>query len=230
MKLNSVVVTTIASIFGLLTLAQFGAERPVFAEPQPCVTYQIDGTMSSIEPSSLEQKREAEVFVHFGEKPLVRHQVFVTFAGTLDQILGDPVLLVTDELGRAKVEVPEEAVNVAFMTESPAPENCSASIGVAPEPVIVAATVPVQPSVDGPAGADLSLTYDDIYETTTGLNQGVNLEPVNSAPTPTSDVTVAELAHTGPISRWVLTLSVVIFGAGIGLGMGRGRQVAWGER
>ena len=219
MKLNSVVVTTIASTFGLLTLAQFGAERPVFAEPQPCVTYQIDGTMSSKEPSSLEQKREAEVFVHFGEKPLVRHQVFVTFAGTLDQILGDPVLLVTDELGRAKVEVPEEAVNVAFMTESPAPENCSASIGVAHEPVIVAATVPVQPSVDGPVGLDQGVTYADIYDTASYVNQAGNV-----------DVPTSELAHTGPISRWVLTLSVVIFGAGIGLGMGRGRQAAWGER
>jgi len=216
MKLNSLVVTTIASTFGLLTLAQFGAERPVFAEPQPCVTYQIDGTMSSMGPSSLEQKREAEVFVHFGERPLARHQVFVTFAGTLDQVLGDPVLLVTDELGRATVEVPEEAVNVAFMTESPAPENCSASVGVAHEPVIVAATVPVQPSVDGPVGRDQGVTYADIYDTAPYVSQ-------------TGDVPVSELAHTGPISRWVLTLSVVMFGAGIGLGIGRGRRAAWGK-
>jgi hypothetical protein len=216
MKLNSLVVTTIASTFGLLTLAQFGAERPVFAEPQPCVTYQIDGTMSSMGPSSLEQKREAEVFVHFGERPLARHQVFVTFAGTLDQVLGDPVLLVTDELGRATVEVPEEAVNVAFMTESPAPENCSASVGVAHEPVIVAATVPVQPSVDGPVGRDQGVTYADIYDTAPYVSQ-------------TGDDPVSELAHTGPISRWVLTLSVVMFGAGIGLGIGRGRRAAWGK-
>jgi len=216
MKLNSLVVTTIASTFGLLTLAQFGAERPVLAEPQPCVTYQIDGTMSSMGPSSLEQKREAEVFVHFGERPLARHQVFVTFAGTLDQVLGDPVLLVTDELGRATVEVPEAAVNVAFMTESPAPENCSESIGVAHEPVIVAATVPVQPSVDGPVGRDQGVTYADIYDTAPYVSQ-------------TGDVPVSELAHTGPISRWVLTLSVVMFGAGIGLGIGRGRRAAWGK-
>ena len=122
----------------------------------------------------------------------------------------------TDELGRATVEVPEEAVNVAFMTESPAPENCSASVGVAHEPVIVAATVPVQPSVDGPVGRDQGVTYADIYDTAPYVSQ-------------TGDVPVSELAHTGPISRWVLNLSVVMFGAGIGLGIGRGRRAAWGK-
>ncbi len=219
MKLNSVVVTTIVSICGLLTLAQFGAGQPVLAEPQPCATYQIEGTIDSSEPLSGEQTGEAEVYVHFGEKPLVRHQVFVTFAGALDQMLSEPVLLVTDELGRARVEVPRGAVNVAFMTESPAPENCSASIGEAYEPVIVAATVPVQPSVDGPVGLDQGVTYADIYDTAPYVNQAGNV-----------DVPTSELAHTGPISRWVLTLSVVMFGAGIGLGIGRGRQAAWGER
>jgi hypothetical protein len=43
-------------------------------------------------------------------------------------------------------------------------------------------------------------------------------------------VSAPELARTGPISRWVLTLSVVVFGVGIGLGMGRGRQDAQAER
>lgn len=229
MKLNSLVVTTIASICGLLTLAQMGAERPVLAEPQPCVTYQIEGTIDSTDTTSLdttspEQKRQAEVYVHFGEKPLVRHQVFVTFAGVMDQILGEPVLLVTDELGRATVEVPLGAVNVAFMTESPAPENCSVSIGVEREPVIVAARIPVQPSVDGPVGLDQGVTYDDIYDTVPFVNQtGVNQ-------TGNVDVPAPELAHTGPVSRVVLLVSTVIFAAGIGLGMGRGRQAARAER
>ncbi|MSX77467.1 MAG: hypothetical protein F2738_05455 [Actinobacteria bacterium] len=224
MKLNSLVVTTIASICGLLTLAQMGAERPVLAEPQPCVTYQIEGTIDSTDTTSLdttspEQKRQAEVYVHFGEKPLVRHQVFVTFAGVMDQILGEPVLLVTDELGRATVEVPLGAVNVAFMTESPGPENCSVSIGVEREPVIVAARIPVQPSVDGPVGLDQGVTYADIYDTAPFVNQTGNV-----------DVPAPELAHTGPVSRVVLLVSTVIFAAGIGLGMGRGRQAARAER
>ena len=136
----------------------------------------------------------------------------------------------TDELGRATVEVLQGATSVAFMTESPGPENCATNAEVAPEPVIVAATILVQPSVDGPVGQDLSLTYDDIYETTTEPNQVVNLERLDSVPTSQADPNVAELAHTGPISRWVLTLSVVMFGSGIGLGMGRGRQAAWGMR
>ena len=230
MKLNSLVMTTIASGCGLLACVQIGAERPVSAEPRPCVTYEIEGTIGSPESSPLEQTLEAEVYVHFGEKPLYDHQVFATFSGEMDQMLGEPVLLVTNELGRATVEVPEEAVNVAFMTESPGPEHCVASVETASEPMVVTATVPIQPSVDGPVGADLSLTYDDIYETTTEPNQGVNLERLDSVPTSQADPNVAELAHTGPISRWVLTLSVVMFGSGIGLGMGRGRQAAWGMR
>jgi len=224
MKLNSLVVTTIASTCGLLTLAQLGAEQPVSAEPRPCVTYEIEGTIDSAESSSLDHTLEAEVYVHFGEKPLVSHQVFATFAGPDDQIVGEPLLLVTNELGRAVVEVPQGAANVAFMTESPAPENCSASVGTAYEPVIVAATIPIQPSVDGPVGRDQGVTYADIYDTAPYVNQaGVN-------ETGNVDVPAPELAHTGPVSRWLLTLSVVIFGVGIGLGMGRGRQAARAER
>ena len=211
--------TTIGSIFGLLTIAQIGAERPVFAEPQPCMTYQIEGTIDATETLSLDQKREAKVYVHFGDKPLARHQVFASFTGALGEILGEPVLLVTDELGRATVEVLQGATSVAFMTESPGPENCATNAEVAYEPVIVAATIPVQPSVDGPVGLDQGVTYADIYNTAPYVNQTGNV-----------DVPAPELAHTGPISRWVLTLSVVIFGVGIGLGMGRGRQAASVER
>jgi hypothetical protein len=164
------------------------------------------------------------VYVHFGDKPLVGHQVFATFAGANDQIVGEPVMLVTNELGRATVEVPQGAVNVAFMTESPAPENCTASTSLADEPVIVSATIPVQPSVDGAAGRDQGVTYADIYDTAPDMNQS-GVDEVSNVP-----VSAPELARTGPISRWVLTLSVVVFGVGVGLGMGRGRQSARAER
>jgi hypothetical protein len=228
MKLNSLVMTTIASGCGLLACVQIGAERPVSAEPRPCVTYEIEGeikgTIASPESSSLERTPEAEVYVHFGDKPLVGHQVFATFAGANDQIVGEPVMLVTNELGRATVEVPQGAVNVAFMTESPAPENCTASTSLADEPVIVSATIPVQPSVDGAAGRDQGVTYADIYDTAPDMNQS-GVDEVSNVP-----VSAPELARTGPISRWVLTLSVVVFGVGIGLGMGRGRQAARAER
>ena len=224
MKLNSLVMTTIASGCGLLVCVQMGAERPVNAELRPCVTYEIEGTIGSPESSPLDQAPEAEVYVHFGDKPLVSHQVFATFAGANDQIVGEPVLLVTNELGRAVVEVPQGAVNVAFMTESPAPENCAASTRLGDEPVIVTATIPVQPAVDGPVGRDQGVTYADIYDTAPKMN----LTGVNE--TGNVDVPAAELAHTGPVSRVVLLVSTVIFAVGIGLGMGRGRQVAWGKR
>ena len=224
MKLNSLVMTTIASGCGLLACVQMGAERPVNAEPRPCVTYEIEGTIGSPESSPLDQAPEAEVYVHFGDKPLVSHQVFATFAGANDQIVGEPVLLVTNELGRAVVEVPQGAVNVAFMTESPAPENCAASTRLGDEPVIVTATIPVQPAVDGPVGRDQGVTYADIYDTAPKMN----LTGVNE--TGNVDVPAAELAHTGPVSRVVLLVSTVIFAVGIGLGMGRGRQAAWVKR
>ena len=219
MKLNSLVMTTIASGCGLLVCVQMGAERPVNAEPRPCVTYEIEGTIGSPKSSPLDQMPEAEVYVHFGDKPLVSHQVFATFAGANDQIVGEPVLLVTNELGRAVVEVPQGAVNVAFMTESPAPENCAASTRLGDEPVIVTATIPVQPAVDGPVGRDQGVTYADIYDTAPNMNLTGNV-----------DVPAAELALTGPVSRVVLLVSTVIFAVGIGLGMGRGRQAAWGKR
>ena len=219
MKLNSLVMTTIASGCGLLVCVQMGAERPVNAEPRPCVTYEIEGTIGSPKSSPLDQVPEAEVYVHFGDKPLVSHQVFATFAGANDQIVGEPVLLVTNELGRAVVEVPQGAVNVAFMTESPAPENCAASTRLGDEPVIVTATIPVQPAVDGPVGRDQGVTYADIYDTAPNMNLTGNV-----------DVPAAELALTGPASRVVLLVSTVIFAVGIGLGMGRGRQAAWGKR
>ena len=238
MKLNSLVMTTIASGCGLLACVQMGAEQPASAEPRPCVTYEIEGeikgTITSPESSPLEQTPEAEVYVHFGDKPLVSHQVFATFAGANDQIVGEPVLLVTNELGRATVEVPQGAINVAFMTESPAPENCTASARLGDEPVIVSATIPVQPLVDwpvvdGPVGREQGVTYADIYDTAPNMNQsGVDEVGVNEVGN--AAVSAPELARTGPISRWVLTLSVIIFGVGIGLGMGRGRQAAWGKR
>jgi hypothetical protein len=198
------------------------------------VTYEIEGEIedmiASPESSSLERTPEAEVYVHFGDKPLVSHQVFATFAGANDQIVGEPVMLVTNELGRATVEVPQGAVNVAFMTESPAPENCTASTSLADEPVIVSATIPVQPSVDGAAGRDQGVTYADIYDTTLNYDTTPNMDQFGVDEVSNMPVSAPELARTGPISRWVLTLSVVVVGVGVGLGMGRGRQAARAER
>jgi hypothetical protein len=198
------------------------------------VTYEIEGEIedmiASPESSSLERTPEAEVYVHFGDKPLVGHQVFATFAGANDQIVGEPVMLVTNELGRATVEVPQGAVNVAFMTESPVSDNCTASSSLVDEPVIVSATIPVQPSVDGAAGRDQGVTYADIYDTAPNYDTTPNMNQSGVDEVGNVAVSAPVLARTGPTSRWVLTLSVVVFGVGIGLGMGRGRQAARAER
>ena len=212
MKLNYLVVTTIASSFGLFLLGNFGSAQPVLAEPKPCVSYQIEGTLDPIDALTPSTAQTASVYVHFGDTPLKRHQVFASFIGSGDELIGEPALLVTNELGRGTVEVPQGTVNVAFMTESPGSTQCSGSNSGSDEPAVVTANVLVSPSIDGPVGQNNSVTYDDLA----GLVVGPKI--------PELSVEAAELAHTGPISRGVLAISVVIVGAGIGLGLGRGRR------
>jgi hypothetical protein len=212
MKLNYLVVTTIASSFGLFLLGNFGSAQPVLAEPKPCVSYQIEGTLDPNDALTLGAAQTASVYVHFGDTPLKRHQVFASFIGTDDELIGEPALLVTNDLGRGTVEVPQGTVNVAFMTESPGSSDCSETTRGSDEPVVVTANVVVSPTIDGPVGQNNSVTYDEISG------------PVVGPKIPELSVEAAELAHTGPISRGVLAISVVIVGAGIGLGLGRGRR------
>ena len=216
MKLNYLVVTTIASSFGLFLLGNFGSAQPVLAEPKPCVSYQIEGTLDPIDALTLGATQTASVSVHFGDTPLKRHQVFASFIGSGDELIGEPALLVTNELGRGTVEVPQGTVNVAFMTESPGSSDCSETTRGSDEPVVVTANVVVSPTIDGPVGQNNSVTYDEISG------------PVVGPKIPELSVEAAELAHTGPISRGVLAISVVIVGAGIGLGLGRGRRFVRG--
>ena len=216
MKLNYLVVTTIASSFGLFLLGNFGSAQPVLAEPKPCVSYQIEGTLDPNDALTLGATQTASVYVHFGDTPLKRHQVFASFIGSDDELIGGPALLVTNDLGRGTVEVPQGTVNVAFMTESPGSSDCSETTRGSDEPVVVTANVVVSPTIDGPVGQNNSVTYDEISG------------PVVGPKIPELSVEAAELAHTGPISRGVLAISVVIVGAGIGLGLGRGRRIVRG--
>jgi len=216
MKLNYLVVTTIASSFGLFLLGNFGSAQPVLAEPKPCVSYQIEGTLDPIDALTLGATQTASVSVHFGDTPLKRHQVFASFIGSDDELIGEPALLVTNDLGRGTVEVPQGTVNVAFMTESPGSSDCSETTRGSDEPVVVTANVVVSPTIDEPVGQNNSVTYDEI----SGAVVGPKI--------PELSVEAAELAHTGPISRGVLAISVVIVGAGIGLGLGRGRRFVRG--
>ena len=240
-KTKYVLLTTLAALIGLTSTAHVGSARPVSAEPKPCATYEIEGTIKPGLDSVLDSVpvpatdsgdqvlvRQAEVYVHLGGVALERHQVFASFTGALNEMIGEPVLLVTDGEGRAAVDVPPGAVNVAFITESPGSGNCVNRPEIADEPVIVAVDVPIQPTIDGPIGGSQGVTYDDIFDPIVGGEVVANnvrgdlplASEATSAPT--------ELAHTGPISPGVLALTVVVLGAGIGLGLGRGRRVTWG--
>jgi hypothetical protein len=212
MKLNYLVVTTIASSIGLFMMGSVGSVQPVLAEAKPCVSYEIEGTLDPNDALTLGATQTASVYVHFGDTPLKRHQVFASFIGSDDELIGEPALLVTNDLGRGTVEVPQGTVNVAFMTESPGSSDCSETTRGSDEPVVVTANVVVSPTIDGPVGQNNSVTYDEISG------------PVVGPKIPELSVEAAELAHTGPISRGVLAISVVIVGAGIGLGLGRGRR------
>lgn len=242
MKLKYLFLTTIASMLGLFTIGQPDSARAVLAEPKPCSTYEIEGTMDpKVEPSAQAvittpdtttdktAVQRANVYLHLGDKPLVGHQVFATFAGSMNETLGEPVLLVTDEYGSATVEVPQGVVQVAFMTESPGSGNCSVSSESMNEPSVVAVTIPVQPTFDGPIGRDTGTTYDDISSPISGSQGGVNIETGDLQLASKAVDPTGELAHTGPISSGILVLTVVALGVGCGLGLGRGRRGSWGR-
>ena len=197
-------------------VARVGSAQPVLAEPKPCVSYQIEGTLDPVDAMTSGAAQMASVYVHFGEVPLKRHQVFASFIGSDDELIGEPALLVTNDLGRGTVEVPQGTVNVAFMTESPGSSDCSETTRGSDEPVVVTTNVVVSPTIDEPVGQNNSVTYDEI----SGAVEGPKI--------PELAVEAAELAHTGPISRGVLAISVVVAGAGIGLGLGRGRRFVRG--
>jgi hypothetical protein len=74
------------------------------------------------------------------------------------------------------------------------------------------------------------VTYADIYDTTLNYDTTPNMDQFGVDEVSNVTMSAPVLARTGPTSRWVLTLSVVVFGVGIGLGMGRGRQAARAER
>jgi hypothetical protein len=173
--------------------------------------------------------RQAEVYLHLGDVALERHQVFATFTGALNEMIGDPVLLVTNGEGRATVDVPPGAVNVAFMTESPGSGNCADRPEPRDEPVIVAVDVPIQPTIDGPIGGHQGVSYDDIFDPIVGGEVGANNAQGDLPLASESTSALTELAHTGPISPGILVLTTVVLGAGIGLGLGRGRRVTWGD-
>lgn len=244
-KMKQVLLITITALVALVSTAHVGSARPVSAEPKPCATYEIEGTIKSgldlvpdsvsdpatepaSEPGDQVLVRQAEVYLHLGGVALVRHQVFATFTSALNEMIDDPVLLVTNGEGRATVDVPPGAVNVAFMTESPGSGNCVNRPETGDEPVIVAVDVPVQPTIDGPIGGNQGITYDDIFDQIIGGEVAANNAQADLTLASEATSAPTELAHTGPISPGVLALTVIVLGTGIGLGLGRGRRLHGG--
>jgi len=126
------------------------------AEPVPCTTYSIVGTLND--------ERVATVRVHLVDEPLVGHRVFAVFAG--DEMESTPAVLLTGPDGTATVALPEGADAVTFSAESPLGGACAGdgSPGTEPEIVVVSDTVGqpvpepaprVPPVVDESAGPGL---------------------------------------------------------------------------
>ncbi len=107
------------------------------AEPVPCTTYSIVGTVNDA--------REATAYLHFDDEPLAGHQVFAVFAGADVEL--PPSVLVTGPDGTATVSLPEGADAVSFSAESPLGGACvvgeSSSIvpDVVPDVIVVSDTV-----------------------------------------------------------------------------------------
>ena len=216
-------------MLGLFSIGQFDPTPVVLAEPKPCLNYEIEGTIDpkvelSAYPIDDLTVRQANAYLHMGDKPLRGHQVFATFVGAMNENIGEPVLLLTDDDGRVTVEVPLMAVKVAFMAESPDSGNCSGISETMNEPSVVAVTIPVLPTFDGPTGGDTGITYNDIFNPISGSQGGVKNESSDLSQVATEAGIPGELAHTGPISQGVVVLTVVVLGLGFGVGLGRGRR------
>lgn len=132
--------------FVMLSSGPAGAE----VASTSCPPYEIEG---SIEPTSSDPDivRQATVYLHSGDEPLVDHQVFATFTTANGDPVGDPVLIVTNPEGRAAVAVPDGATDVSFVAEGP--ENPACSSGDEPSVALVisagAGTMPVDSAPGG---------------------------------------------------------------------------------
>ena len=133
----------VAPVLLLVPLSIFGRTSEASAEPVPCTTYSIVGTVSD--------SREATAYLHFDDEPLVGHQVFAVFSGADVEL--PPSVLVTGPEGTATVALPEGANTVTFSAESPMGGACGGTASsderpdIVPEIIVVSDTVG-RPDVD----------------------------------------------------------------------------------
>lgn len=133
----------VAPLLMLVPLSILGHPSEASAEPVPCTTYSIVGTVSD--------SREATAYLHFDDEPLVGHQVFAVFHGSDAEL--PPSVLVTGPEGTATVALPEGADAVSFSAESPMGGACGGTASSDERPDAVAEVVVVSDTVWQP-GAD----------------------------------------------------------------------------
>lgn len=107
---------------------------PTQAQDQipPCPAYEIEG---SIDPPVLGDDgavRTASAYLHTQDDPLSNHQVIATFTDAEGSVIDEPVILVTDAGGRARIDVPVGAESVDFVAEGPSDLTCSTADGSDP--------------------------------------------------------------------------------------------------
>lgn len=135
----------VAPLLCLVPLSILGRVSEASAEPAPCTTYSIDGTMND--------EREATALLHLADEPLVGHQVFVVFAGADIEL--PPSVLVTGPDGTVTVAVPDGANTVSFSAESPVGGACSGATSTEERPDTVPEVVVVSDTVWRP-GSELA--------------------------------------------------------------------------
>ena len=177
----------VAPVLLLVPLSIFGRTSEASAEPVPCTTYSIVGTVSD--------SREATAYLHFDDEPLVGHQVFAVFSGADVEL--PPSVLVTGPEGTATVALPEGANTVTFSAESPMGGACGGTASSDERPDTVADVVVVSDTVRRP-DVDIS-------------------EPFSSDPQVPFGAGFApdgELAVTGPVSPALPLVGALVLATG----------------
>jgi len=160
------------------------------AEPVPCTTYSIVGTVN--------EAGEATAYLHVGDEPLVGHEVFVIFAG--GEIDVPPTTLVTEGDGRVVLDMPDDAESVVFSAESPISSECSGSGSADPVVVVDQVSRPTNDVVFPPSAgpADVAIAP--------------GIEPVNEVAR--SGGATGDLAKTGPFSPLLAVIALLLSALG----------------
>lgn len=174
----------VAPLLLLVPLSLLGRVPEASAEPVPCTTYSIVG--------SLNDEREATAYLHFDDVPLVGHEVFAVFSG--GEAAMPPSILITDPAGTATVALPAGTNAVSFSAESPLGGACADADSSAGPAVVVVSDTVWQPGAE-PA---LDLAVAD--------PRGPAAEVVTSG--------TGRLAVTGPISPALPFAGALVLAAG----------------